>query len=138
MISRRQIKTRKFSLVAIVVVALVVTAIAIWQPVILTTIVERGQAKVAASEYTERKPVDQSQKQSAGEIEQEPKAKGDGTSHEGGAGHEQAVALNSGQLQDLEIKLAVAEQGPIASRLERLAEIKFDSNRVVHVVPRVD
>src|SRR5581483_2044846 len=137
MIFRRQIKTRKFSLVAIVVVALVVTAIAVWQPVILTTIVERGQAKVAASEYTERKPVDQSHKQSAREIEQEPKAKG-GTSHEGGAEHEQAVALNSGQLQDLGIKLAVAEQGPIALRLERLAEIKFDSNRVVHVVPRVD
>lgn len=129
MIFRQQTKAMRLSLIALGIIALIVTGLAVWQPAVLTAVVERSQAKVAASGDSEGKPADQ--------IGQEAKAEDKDASHGESPEHEQALALNSGELQDLGIKLAVAERGPITSSIERLAEIKFDNNRVAHVVPRV-
>lgn len=68
-----------------------------------------------------------------------PEAKA--TDAQGGSGqpddHEQSVTLNTDQMQASGVRVAVAGPGPIAVRIERPAEIKFDNNRVIHVVPRV-
>ena len=41
------------------------------------------------------------------------------------------------KLQRLGIEIAVADNSPVALELERPAEVKFDSDHVVHIVPRV-
>jgi cobalt-zinc-cadmium efflux system membrane fusion protein len=46
-------------------------------------------------------------------------------------------ALSLEKLQRLGVEVAVADDGPIALEIERPAEVKFDSDLVVHVVPRV-
>jgi cobalt-zinc-cadmium efflux system membrane fusion protein len=100
-------------------------------------IIENGQANIATSEGAEGKPVDQSAKQGGENLGQDGDAQADEKPHGSSEESEQAVALNAAQLKDFGIEVAIAGQGPIAATLERLAEIKFDGNRVVHVVPRV-
>ncbi|HML92994.1 efflux RND transporter periplasmic adaptor subunit [Methyloceanibacter sp.] len=46
-------------------------------------------------------------------------------------------ALSLEKLQRLGVEVAVADDGPIALEIERPAEVKFDSDLVVHIVPRV-
>jgi membrane fusion protein, heavy metal efflux system len=45
--------------------------------------------------------------------------------------------LSPEKLQRLGIEVAVADNSPVALELERPAEVKFDSDYVVHIVPRV-
>jgi membrane fusion protein, heavy metal efflux system len=56
-------------------------------------------------------------------------------------GHEQSEEevpeLGVDDLKRLGIKAAVADDTPMALEVERPAEVKFDNDRVVHVVPRV-
>lgn len=90
------------------------------------------QARPKASEETEHEHsngVDD-----AGEAEApEPDVKGGEQQH-----HGESVKLSAVQLQEFGIEVAVASPGPIAVHLERPAEIKFDGDRLIHVVPRVD
>lgn len=55
-----------------------------------------------------------------------------------GPAEREVVVLNSAQVKEFGIGLAVAGDGPIATHLERPAEVKFDGDRVVHVVSRVE
>jgi cobalt-zinc-cadmium efflux system membrane fusion protein len=59
------------------------------------------------------------------------------TEEEHGHGEEQ-VKFTSAQLEEFGIGIEVAGEGLIAEHLDRPAEIKFDGDRVVHVVPHVD
>ena len=52
-------------------------------------------------------------------------------------GHGESVHLSPDQMEEFGIKVAVAEEGPIAMQLERPAEVKFSGDQLVHVVPRV-
>lgn len=56
---------------------------------------------------------------------------------EGSAHKEQDADLSPERLRYLGIEVAVAGDGPISLELERPAEVRFDSDRVVHIVPRV-
>lgn len=49
----------------------------------------------------------------------------------------QTVKISDGQLQEFGIEVGVAAEGPIAKEIERPAEIKFDGDRLIHVLPRV-
>jgi cobalt-zinc-cadmium efflux system membrane fusion protein len=60
-----------------------------------------------------------------------------GATTEGEPHSEPELALSPERLRRLGIEVAVADGGPIALELERPAEVKFDSDRVVHIVPRV-
>lgn len=64
-----------------------------------------------------------------------PKPNGTGEEQEH---HEESVQLAPGQMQEFGIEVAEAGQGPIAVHLDRPAEIKFDGDHLIHVVPRVD
>jgi cobalt-zinc-cadmium efflux system membrane fusion protein len=67
----------------------------------------------------------------------------DGVQDHGGAAEEdqehgeQESELSPERLRSLGIEVAIAGDGPISLELERPAEVKFDSDRVVHIVPRV-
>ncbi len=67
------------------------------------------------------------------------KTPGAETDH-GGSDHEegQTVRLSQEQLREFGIALGVAAKGPIADEIERPAEVKFDGDRLIHVLPRVD
>jgi cobalt-zinc-cadmium efflux system membrane fusion protein len=94
--------------------------------------VSSAQAKVSTSEETEHKHsngVDDA----GGSEAPEPDAQSESEEH-----HEESIKLSALQLQEFGIELVVASQGPIAVQLERPAEIKFDGDRLIHVVPRVD
>ena len=65
-------------------------------------------------------------------------AQGEERSGEAGPHDEEEESeLNPQNLQRLGVEVAVADSGPIALEIERPAEVKFDSDRVVHIVPRV-
>lgn len=49
----------------------------------------------------------------------------------------QSVKLSPDQLKEFGIEVGVAGDGPIAEEIERPAEIKFDGERLTHVLPRV-
>ncbi len=67
------------------------------------------------------------------------KPAGEGGAEAAGEAHEegQTVKLNNDQLQEFGIEVGVAAEGPIAKQIERPAEIKFDGDRLIHVLPRV-
>lgn len=56
---------------------------------------------------------------------------------EKGEGDGQAVQLTEAQLRDFGIEVAIAGPGTLPLHIERPAEVKFNGDRVVHVVPRV-
>ena len=97
----------------------------------------RASEKSAPPENVKRAPADHSSMRRGEAVERDGAAQTDEKSHAGGDEHEQSVALNAAQVKDLGIRTATANDGPIAIGIERLAEVKFDNNRVVHVVPRV-
>lgn len=63
----------------------------------------------------------------------------DGHDHggEGARGHSESVKLTSAQMKEFDIATEQARSGEIDSALFRPAEIKFNQDRVAHVVPRV-
>ena len=68
----------------------------------------------------------------------------DGGEHGGGKkdehGHEEEnkVALTSQQMNEFAITIQKAKSGSVETQIIRPAEIKFDQDRIVHVIPRVD
>lgn len=48
-----------------------------------------------------------------------------------------SVKLSDQQLKEFGIEVGVAATGPIAEQIERPAEVKFDGERLTHVLPRV-
>ena len=89
--------------------------------------VAHAQTKVVVAEEAEHKHSDDADK-----------AGGRAPAETGDERHEESVKLTAAQLQEFEIELDVAGQGPIAVNLERPAEIRFDGDRLNHVGPRVD
>lgn len=83
----------------------------------------KGEAKHARAEGTAASEADDGKEEAAQGAE--------------GEQHGEALQLASSELEKLGIEVALAGQGPIALQLERPAEVKFDSDHVVHVVPRV-
>ena len=58
--------------------------------------------------------------------------------HAGGhGGHGEAVSLSAEQIREFDIKIDEAKSGDISITIVRPAEIKFNQDRVAHVVPRV-
>ena len=51
---------------------------------------------------------------------------------------EDRVKLSAAQLKEFAIATTVASGGEVASHISRPAEVKFNEDRIVHVVPRVD
>ncbi len=50
---------------------------------------------------------------------------------------EQSVRLSPDQIQKFKITTAAAAAGPVAIRIDRPAEVKFNRNKLAHIVPRV-
>ena len=64
---------------------------------------------------------------------------GDDDEHDADDDHggEERVKLSAAQLKEFDIELEVASEGSVAEHLERPAEIKFDGDRLVHVVSHI-
>ncbi|MCP4781136.1 MAG: efflux RND transporter periplasmic adaptor subunit [Hyphomicrobium sp.] len=56
---------------------------------------------------------------------------------EGEADEEELVSLSPDQIREFKIKTETAAEGPVTIHIERPAEVRFNGNRVAHVVPRV-
>lgn len=56
---------------------------------------------------------------------------------EDSSGHEDAVNLSPDQIREFDIRIDEAKRGDIPTTIVRPAEIKFNQDRVAHVVPRV-
>lgn len=60
-----------------------------------------------------------------------------GHGDEGHGAHVDVVKLTADQQKDFEITTEVAKSGSLATQIVRPAEIKFNQDRVAHVVPRI-
>ena len=58
--------------------------------------------------------------------------------HAGEEGHSDKVTLTPDQVKEFGIELEQAQKGAITADIVRPAEVKFDENRVAHVVARVE
>jgi cobalt-zinc-cadmium efflux system membrane fusion protein len=127
---------RRLTLIVCLLAVATALAFALWQPSVrewLGTLASRGTNEVrtqSADAEEADKPTQNGQLVAAHK-------EGDGTDEAKGERDKQGVELSPDQLRDFGIEVAVAGPGPISMHIERPAEVKFNGDRVVHVVPRV-
>ena len=153
---------RRAVLIATLLGAAAVVVLGLWRsPVWQATLLGLTKAKsvlesvpavlgeqVAAGSTAKTADVDEEQSHPSGEAEhahaERPAAsesngsKEEGQQGEAHAENREVVELSPAQVREFGIQLAVAGEGPIGTHLERPAEVKFDGDRVVHVVSRVE
>ncbi|BAQ16712.1 MULTISPECIES: efflux RND transporter periplasmic adaptor subunit [Methyloceanibacter] len=140
---------------AILVVLMVMAAVAVWLPYsratinsLVTTGVERAETSINGAgtgpDRSDPPHAENSDEQSKTETEKDqvaaiggPADDGESSSGQHESEGEGAPDLGVENLKRLGIKVAVADDSPMVMDIERPAEVKFDNDRVVHVVPRV-
>jgi membrane fusion protein, heavy metal efflux system len=140
---------------AILFVLIVLAAFAVWLPYtratidsVMATSFEQAGTVVngmeARSDATDSSDAKNGHERSEAEINKDhgaavgkPTDNSEKLSGQNESRGEEEPELGVDDLKRLGIRVAVADESPMAFEVERPAEVKFDNDRVVHIVPRV-